>query len=332
VLDSNTVGLIRELLQQATQVLVVTHIAPDGDAVGSLTGTGLALLSLEKYVTLVCDDGLPNRFKYLPLADQVYQQPANDEKYDLIIALDAGDPSRLGSVLAGISYPVPPLINIDHHVTNTRYGQVNLVGLEACSTTEILFELFPELGVPLTADLARCLLTGLVTDTLSFRTANVTAKTLKVAGALVDAGADLYTVTTQALSLKELSTLFIWQKGLNKAQVEDGLIWTAISNEEREEVEHHGNSTYGLGNLLADVFRVKMSVVMLEMADGRVNVGFRCHPPYSVSELARELGGGGHHLAAGCTIEGSLKDVQALVVSKSKEALRQQTTLHNSGA
>lgn len=330
MLDS-TVGLIEEFLEQATQILVITHIAPDGDALGSLTATGLALQYLGKCATLVCDDGLPNRFKYLPLADQVSQQPAADEKYDLIIALDAGDPSRLGRSLTGIAYPVPPIINIDHHVTNTHYGQVNLIELEACSTTEILFELFPKLGVPLTADLAKCLLTGLITDTLSFRTANVTGKTLKVAGALVDAGAHLYPITTQALSLKEPSTLFIWQKGLNNAQVEDGLIWTAISNEEREEAGHRGNSTYGLGNLLADVFRIKMSAVMLEMADGRVNVGFRCHPPYSVSELARELGGGGHHLAAGCTLEGSLEMVQSLVVTKSKETLRQQTALQNSG-
>jgi phosphoesterase RecJ-like protein len=126
------------------------------------------------------------------------------------------------------------------------------------------------------------------------------------------------------LTLKELSTLLIWQKGLNNARVEDGIMWTVITREEREEVGHHGYSTYGLGNMLADVYGIKMSAVILELSHGRVIVSFRCQPPYSVSELATELGGGGHHLAAGCTINGPIEEVSAMVIAKSKEALRRQ--------
>ncbi|MCI0399573.1 MAG: DHH family phosphoesterase [Chloroflexi bacterium] len=327
------VEAIRATLAPASQILVITHIAPDGDALGSLTATGLALQQLDKKATLVCDDGLPDRFTYLPLAGQVRTAPEWSASYDLLIALDAGDADRLGSAYQLLPEPRPPLINIDHHVTNTRYGQVNLVDLEANATAEILFNLFPHLGVTLTPELAVCLLTGLVTDTLSFRTAGVTARTLQVAGALVEAGADLFTVTTEAINLKPLSTLLLWQKGLNNMKLEDGVLWTAIGNAEREAAGHTNSNAAGLGNMMADVTEAAMSAVLLEMANGTVSVGFRCRPPFSVSELATKLGGGGHHLAAGCTLPGPLATAAALVVARSKETIRQQKArLANMGA
>ncbi len=324
-MSDSTIQSIRQALDDASQILVTTHIGPDGDAIGSLTAMGLMLQKLGKFATLVSEDGVPKRFKYLPLTDTVLQRPLFDEKYDLIITLDAGDPSRVGNVLANLPEPLPCLINIDHHVTNTNFGNINLVDLEVGSTTEILFNILPQLGIPLNAALAECLLTGLVTDTLNFRTANVTGQTLKVSSELVNAGVNLHHVTTQALTLKDLSSVFLWQKGLNNAKVEDeGIIWTVITKEERQELGHHGYSTNGLGNLLTDVYGIKMSAVILEQANGRVIVSFRCQPPYNVSEIATELGGGGHHLAAGCTIHAPIKEATALVVSKSKEAMRRQ--------
>ena len=329
----STVQSIRQALDEASQILVLTHVGPDGDAIGSLTAMGLMLQKMGKFATLVSDDGVPKRFRYLPLTDTVRQQPLFDEKYDLIITLDVGDPSRAGKTLENYPEPIPRLINIDHHVTNTSFGEINLVDIEACSTTEILFNLSNKLNISLNAALAECLLTGLVTDTLNFRTANVTGNTLKVASDLVNAGVNLHHVTTQALTLKDLSSIFLWQKGLNNAQLEkEGIIWTVITKEERQELGHHGYNTNGLGNLLTDVYGIKMSAVILEQADGRVIVSFRCQPPYSVSELATELGGGGHHLAAGCTVKGSIEEAVSLVVSKSKEAMRrQQINLQNTG-
>jgi len=324
-LPDSIIRAIQEALNEASQVLVATHIGPDGDAIGSLTATGLMLQKLNKSTTLVSDDGVPKRFRYLPLTDTVVEKPPDNEKYDLIIAVDAGDATRVGQALSYLPEPLPPLINIDHHVTNTCFGDINLVDIKASATTEVLFNLLPALNIELDKPLAECLLTGLVTDTLNFRTANVTGQTLKTAGILVDAGVDLHEITTQALILKEMSTLLLWKKGLNNAQFEDGLIWTVLTKEDRKAVGHQGYGTSGLANMLADVYDIKMSAVLLELSDGRVIVSFRCRPPYRVSELAEELGGGGHHLASGCTIKGPLEKVTALVVSKSKEAIQQQT-------
>lgn len=322
MLLSATVNLIDHALDGANKIVAITHVSPDGDAISSLVAMGLALQQLDKQVTLVVDDGLPDRFRYLPLSNQVQTEPDGD--YDLIIALDAGDSQRLGKAFADLSQPRPSIINIDHHITNSYYGDINLVVPDASATVEILFNLFPELGIEITPDLATALLSGLVTDTLGFRTANVSSDTLRTAKALVDVGADLFSVTAKALTLKPFSTLLMWQKGLNNVQLEEGVIWTSISYQERLETGYEDTSSFGLGNLLAEVKEAVMSAVFLESANGRVKVGFRCRPPFNVSQLAKNLGGGGHHLAAGCTLDGPLEEVVLMVVKRSKESIRRQ--------
>ncbi|MBK8904646.1 MAG: bifunctional oligoribonuclease/PAP phosphatase NrnA [Anaerolineaceae bacterium] len=312
-------------VQQANNILVITHIGPDGDAVGSITAVGVALRQMGKRAALLCDDPIPERFSYLPLADQV--QPPNENRainYDLLIAVDCGDETRMGQSFANLPKTVPTIINIDHHVTNTYFGDIQHVVPEAVSATEILYDLFKHIGLTITTDLAMCLLTGVVTDTLGFRTVGVTAKTLRIASELVDAGADLPLITMQGLSLKPYSTAQLWQIGLNNMRLEDGLIWTKINNTQREAIGYNNTSTGGLVNFLGNVTQAAISAVLLEMNDGTVRVGFRCNPPYSVSELALNLGGGGHPLAAGCSLEGSLDKVEQLVVAMSKETIRQQ--------
>lgn len=320
----SAVAAIEQALKRANHILVITHINPDGDAIGSLTATGLALQQLGKQVTLVCDDKVPERFRFLPLSNQVQWAPDPDVSYDLIITVDCGDELRMGRAYADLPEPKPELINVDHHITNTGFGTINLVDPQAASTTQILCELFTDLGLTLTADIALSLLTGLVTDTLGFRTVGVTARTLAIAGALMEAGADLSLVTMQALNLKPLGTLLLWRVGLNNMKLEDGLIWTSISYQEQKAIEYVSSGTTGLVNLLADVEQAAISAVLMEMSDGTVRVGFRCRPPYSVAELALNLGGGGHPLAAGCTLPGPLAKVEELVVQLSKEEIRQQ--------
>ena len=324
--DSSTIESIGQAIKEADNILVITHISPDGDAIGSLTAAGVALTQLGKQFTLVCDDGLPRRFQFLPLADVVVTEPDRSLDYDLTISLDCGDVERMGKAYTEQSDPIPPIINIDHHITNTRYGEINVIDATSNATTEILFEILPQLGAELTPDLSTCLLTGLLTDTLGFRTANVTSQTLRVASTLLDSGINLFEIMTKAMDLKDLSTLQIWQKGLSNMRFDEGILYTTITNLEREETGHNGTGSFGLGNMMANVYQARMSAVIMELENGRISVGFRSRPPYSVSELATELGGGGHHQAAGCTVDGPLEVAKARVVFMSKEAIRKQRT------
>jgi bifunctional oligoribonuclease and PAP phosphatase NrnA len=314
---------ITDSLRQASRILLVTHVAPDGDAIGSLSALGLALKQMGKQVTLACDDGAPKRFFYLALVDQIQSEIEPHQQHDLLVALDCGDASRMGELILALPEPLPPIINIDHHITNTNFGDINLVDSDANATAEILFYILQELEVTLTPDMANALLTGLVTDTLGFRTSGVNARTLNVASHLVDAGADLYAATTYGLSLKPLSTLLLWQKGLDNMRLEDGLLWTSITYKERQEIGHRASSSSGLINVMAEVYQAAITAVLLELASGKVSVGFRCRPPFSVADLALNLGGGGHPLAAGCTLDGPLQSAEQLVVALGKETIRQ---------
>lgn len=326
-MTDETIRAIEALLTDAKRVLVVTHISPDGDAIGSLTATGIGLLQLGKETTLVCDDGSPARFNYLPLVDKIQKHVDANNNYDLIIALDCGDMSRMGRAYADLPEPTVPIINIDHHVTNTRFGEVNVVDSDCVSTTEILYHLLPKLGVTITTPLATCLLTGTVTDTLGFRTVGVSANTFRTAGELMEAGANLADITTQALLLKPLTTLRLWQLGLDNMKMEpEGVLWSSISKEERQAIGYAGSSSGGLVNMLANVDEATMSAVLIE-EDEKVYVGFRCRPPYNVAELALNLGGGGHPLASGCTLDGPLAKAESLVVSMARETIRQQQAL-----
>lgn len=324
MLNSTLITSTTEALDRARQVLVITHIQPDGDAISSLLATGHALQQLNKQFSLVCDDGLPARYRFLPLSDLVLKSPVRDREYDLIIALDAADESRMGRAYERLKRPRPAIINIDHHMTNMGYGKININDDQASSTTEVLSRLFPRLDIEINKGMAQCLLTGIVTDTLSFSTANVTSKTLEIASSLVTRGADLYEISLNALHLHRLSKLKVWQIGLKNIVLEDGVIWTVINNEEREEAGQSGSSSFGLGNFMSNVYDAAMSAVILEMGDGNVSVGFRSRPPYDVSQIAVSLGGGGHSLASGCTVQGPLAQAESIVIARCKSSISQQ--------
>ncbi len=317
-------SLIRHTLEKADNVLVITHVDPDGDAIGSLTAVGQAVKQMGLRVTLVCDDRVPERFLYLPMSREVRHKTNEQVAYDMLIAVDCGDEERMGYAFADLPHPRPFIINIDHHITNTRFGDINVVEPGATSTAEILYGVFEELDVGMTEGIATSLLTGLVTDTIGFRTVGVTANTLRVAADLIDAGADLGFVSMQALNLRAYSTMKIWRVGMNKMQFEDGLVWTTITNRDRQEAGFRSGSSVGLTNLLADIEEADMAVVLMEVDNGSIKVSLRCRPPYDVAVVATELGGGGHALAAGCTISGPLEEAEALLVDTCLKAIENQ--------
>ena len=317
--------MIQFAIEKANRVLVIAHMDPDGDAIGSLTAVGQALQQLGKRVTLACDDAVPQRFHYLPLAADVRRAPNTDIHYDLVIAVDCADESRMGWAYAALPDPKPTLANIDHHITNTRFGAFNIIEPDASSTAEILCRFLAEMGATMTRGIADSLLTGIVTDTMGFRTTNVSAATLRAAADLVDCGADIADISLRALHRRPAATAQMWGLGLGRMKLQDGLLWTSISRDELRRAGVEGSpSSSGLVNFLADVEGVAMGVVLSEMPEGAVRVGMRAVPPYNVAEVAVRLGGGGHALAAGCSLDGPLDKAEATVVAACLEAIGRQ--------
>jgi len=319
----------RDLLLRCFSPLLVAHTEPDGDAVGSLLGLGRALQTLGKNPMLVCQDQLPRRFDFLPGFELVTCTPQGP--YDLLVALDCAAPDRMGKIGSSPTAEGVPLLNIDHHPTNPAFGTVNLVDAAAVSTSHILYRLIPHLGVPLDEQIAACLLTGLVTDTRGFRTANVTPNTLRVALTLMKAGASLSAVMHKGLDRRSPNTLHLWGAALSRLKIADGIVWTDLPLHVQRAAGRELHGTAGLSNLLINTEGACMGAVFTEREDGQVEVGLRAVPGFDVTGVALALGGGGHSLASGCTVAGPLEKARRRVLALLREELARQKAADNDG-
>lgn len=312
----------RDLLLGCQSPLLLTHIAPDGDAIGSLLALGWALRALGKNTALACRDPLPSSLDYLPGFDDVTSEIGKD--FDLLITLDCSDEARIGEWGGALPAPGVPLLNIDHHVTNTLFGTVNLVDETAVATAHLLYHLIPLLGVAIDERIALCLLTGLVTDTRGFHTSNVTSDVLRMAAELVDQGASLPLIIRNGLEQRSLNVLRLWGTALSQLQFSDGILWVKLSLAAQRAAGCEGCGGSGLSNLLIGTAEAEATVVLVEQEDGRVEIGFRAVPGFDVSGIALALGGGGHALASGCLVPGPLDEAEQRVLALLRKELAEQ--------
>ncbi len=315
-MDDWNVAAAGERLQAAKTVSIVSHLRPDGDAVGSALGLALALEAAGKQVTVALADGVPSSFRHLPGAERVVAQ--GDPQADCKVMVDCGDITRGGAAWQP-DWPVD--INIDHHKTNTRFAAVNIVAPEAVATAAMLAELLPQWGFEITPEVASALLTGMLTDTIGFRTSNMTSQALRLAADLVDKGAPLSELYFKALVERSFEALRYWGQGLSRIQREDRLVWTSLTLEDRKISGYTGNDDADLVGYLVTVRGAAIGVIFVEQPDGTVKVSWRARPGWDVSQIAVRFGGGGHAPAAGATIPGTLEDVQSAVLTATRELL-----------
>jgi len=292
-------------LQQASRILLITHVSPDSDAIGSALGLTHALNALgnASRVTPSCADAIRDRFDMLPGHAAMVTQASGE--FDLVVALDCGDELRLGAVWANLPDPKPFLINVDHHISNTRFGQINWIDPSAASTAELVLQIIDQLGVPLNQDIATCLLYGIVGDTLGFRTPNTTARQLRYAERCLEAGASLYESIDQQFNQRSQALVCLWGKAINVMKIKDRIAYTAISKAMRDACGM-SISDLNLSSFLVSMNEVDRSAVLVEKDDGQVEISLRAKRGFNVSQAAVALGGGGHALAAGATIDGPL--------------------------
>ncbi len=314
------------LISKADRILVVTHVSPDGDAIGSLLATGRILKTLGKSdIVMACDDAVPVNLGFLPGARSIARSVA--PPFDLAVSVDCSDERRGGESYRAaviLQDTRPPVINIDHHVTNTNFGDINLVLPETVSSTEVLMRLLKVWGAKLDRATAVCLLTGLVTDTLCFRTANVTPAVMRVAGELMEKGAELSDITRHTVNRRSFDAIRYWSMLLQTAKLDEGIVSVRATRDDRRAAGYQTNGDASIVSFLITAWEANIAVSFVEEDDGRVEVSLRAKPGYDISGLALELGGGGHPTAAGCTVEGPLEQVVGQVVSMLKEAQHAQ--------
>lgn len=320
-MNQNLYRNIHNLLQSAERILLVTHVAPDGDAIGSLLGLGWLLKAEDKEVTLACEDQVPVAYAWLPGSTEIVQR--GEGRYDLVISLDCSDRHRMGQVVDD-RVASAPLLNIDHHVTNTRFGTVNWVDPLAVATSQMVLELADASGWPLTEPAATCLLNGLVTDTRSFRTSNVDTSAMRAALRLMEAGAPLAEISRRAFEERSLASVRLWGEAIDRLQLEDGILWTEVTRAMRRQWSSNEDESSGLANFLVGVHEARVVIVFTEQDDGTVDVSLRAVPHYNVADAAVRLGGGGHPLAAGCTLQEDLPQARERVLAEVRRSLAEQ--------
>jgi len=308
-------GAFQEI-RSAQRVLVVSHIRPDGDAVGSLIGLGLSLQDLNKEVQMVLSDGIPAIFRHLPGSDQIQKHATAD--FDMTLVVDCSDRTRIGKALLG--NPIPD-VNLDHHPTNTKFARYNLVDKTAVATAEMLAEYLPKFGFPITSQVAEALLFGMITDTLGFRTNNMTPKAMKIAAKLMEAGGDLPALYQKGLLKRSFEAARYWGVGLSNLTRDDRIIWASLSLEDRRSVGYPGRDDADLINFLSTIDETDVVIMFVEQGDSLVKVSWRSQPAYDVSQVALHFDGGGHSAAAGASIKGDLKSIQANVIATTKTML-----------
>lgn len=318
-ITNDLVSQIGQMLAQADHVAITSHIRPDGDAVGSVLGLGMALEDAGKQVQMVLADGVPGSTRHLAGSDKIQKQL--DHPFDLSIVVDSSDPERIGAVLpAGYT----PDLNIDHHPTNLNFARINLVIEQAVSTSVIITHLLQELGYAIRPEAASALLTGLVTDSLGFRTPNMNAQALRTAADLIELGADLPQLYYEALTRRSFEAARLWGVGLSNLRRKNGLVWTTISMAERRAIGYNGDDDADLVNTLPTIHGIKVAIILLEQPNGHVKISWRSKPGYDISNLALELGGGGHKNAAGAMLEGSLDEVEERVITATQAHIKTQ--------
>lgn len=305
---------LRKQVQRAQRILTVSHIRPDGDAVGSLLGLGLSLQAAGKEVQMVLEDGVPRNFRFLEKSSLIQKRPQGD--FDLIIVVDCSDLRRVGGALDGYA---KPHVNIDHHVTNLNFAEINIVDTFAVATAEILAWLLPELNLPIDHDVASALLTGLITDTIGFRTSNMTPEALRYAADLMEVGVDLSEIYNEALIVRSFEAARFWGAGLSKLDRDGSIVWTTLSMQDRNAVDYGGRDDADLINLLSSIESADIALIFVEQPNGNTKVSWRAKPGFDVSSIALRFGGGGHPAASGAEIPGSIEEVSRQVLSETRK-------------
>jgi phosphoesterase RecJ-like protein len=310
-------------IDQAKRILILTHINPDGDAIGSMLGMSHALQSLGKQVLPLASSSLPGYATWLPGAEQihVYRQGMQFPEVDLVIMVDTATLARVGRIYDEHAQALLtlPIVIVDHHVTNEGAATVNLIQPEAASTCELLYALFRALDIAISPELATCLLLGVTTDTQSFQTSSTSAASLRVAADLLDLGADQKRIVREVYYALPESSAALIGMALTEMRRDGPIAWARVTLAMMRATGAEDEAVDEVVRSMQRVAGVKALVVFKERQDGSTKISLRSVQPINVAALATRWGGGGHEQAAGATLAANVERAEHDVVPQLRE-------------
>ena len=310
-----------QALRGARRALITMHRGPDGDALGSALALACALREMGREVTVYSPDELPYNFRFLRGADQVARSVPAGAAFDVTVVTDAGAFDRLGP-------DVPPqplrgvMLNLDHHITTEPFGDVNYVDPQAASVGILAWKIIRGLGHPLSRDAAECIYASILADTGCFRYSSTDPECLRVAAELVEAGVEPWEMTVRVYEQQPLARMRLLAEVLGTLEVHGKLATITITNQMVARTGSPIDLTDGFINYARSVDGVEVAASFREPEEGGAwRVSFRSRGKVDVAAIAQKFGGGGHHNAAGCSIEGDEAQVRARIAEEIERAL-----------
>ena len=314
---------IGQALREGVRFAVLGHVRPDGDALGSQLALGLSLKQLGKDVRIWNEEGMLEKYSFLPNANLLTKPPAEPEDVDVAIALDTAIQNRLGNSLPAVR-SAKVWINIDHHPSNPGYGDLVYIDPKSPATGQILFELIKSEKLPIDAAIAENLYVAISTDTGSFQYPNTTARTLEIAAELVRAGVDVGRVSqlTYENYPRRRVELLRDLLGTMRFDANDRVASFSLSLETAKKLGVLPEDNEGLIDHLRAIRGVIVAVFFEELADGKVRVSMRSkNEKVNVCAICEKFGGGGHVLAAGARVRGSLAEVERKILEEVRDVV-----------
>jgi phosphoesterase RecJ-like protein len=317
-------------LKSAEKFVIASHVSPEGDAIGSALALAMGLRKLGKRVEVVCHDGLPKRYAFLPESDKVRRETSFEP--DSLVLVDCADLER-ADIPDSLKENAKSIVVIDHHPyknakrRSDQKGEANdwVVWVEprAAATGEMIVALLNALKVPMTKEIATCLYVALISDTGVFHFSNTTPKTLRLAASLLEYGVDPQELAYRVMEVRSFAATQLLGRMLSKAKFEPalGLCWSVLTLKDFAQTGTTDEDTENFVNFLRAVDGTRVAVLFREIEPKHIKVSFRSREGVDVSAIARQFGGGGHPAAAGCRVHQSLRSAVEAVLGAVRKSL-----------
>lgn len=312
-----------DVINRSSRIFIASHINPDGDNIGSSLSLALALIKMGKSVTVLSTEDTPKDFLFLPGVDlyQEYDESLGD--IDLFITVDSSDLERLGRN-KDLVRKAKATINIDHHISNTNFGDINIINPKLASTGELIYYILKRMNLELDKDIATNIYTAISTDSGKFSYENVTSDTHRIIADLIDCGVDIKDININLYENTSIETTNLFIKTLTtlKTYDENTVATVKISQKMLEETNTSLNDAEGIASFIRGIGPVEVSCLLKEVASNEIKISLRSKSYVDVAAICRLFGGGGHIRAAGCTINSDLDSAEATIVNEILKNIR----------
>lgn len=315
--------IIKTAIKKFDRFLITAHINPEGDSIGSQAAMASLLRKLGKTAVILNEGPVPHILQFMKGTEDILKEMPAKFDFQTIIILDCPDMTRIGNV-AGQITKGKVIINIDHHVSNENFGKYNWVDVDRSSTGEMVFELFRTFKIKIDYDDAVAMYVAIMTDTGSFKYTNTTSRTHRIVAELIEAGVKPYDIYARIYETSSIQDTSLLGEALQTLKVtEDGKIaWLWVTKEMLKKTKASLEGTEGIINFARSIEGSEIAVLFRETGtENRVKVSFRSKGNADVNKLAASFGGGGHATASGCTVYGTMGEVEKRVLDKARGAL-----------